>query len=83
MKSGAMAVNGAVTITEHIDKAFGLSAYGVPAASEPLAFAEDVLALLTDDDFREQRRKRSRDYVERELSVSGYATFWQDILGLA
>lgn len=77
----AMAVNGAVTVTEHIDSAFGLSAYGVPAVSDPKAFADDVLALLSDDAVRERRLAASRAYVERELSGQGYVEFWGEVLG--
>jgi glycosyltransferase involved in cell wall biosynthesis len=76
----AMVVNGAVTITHHIDRAFNLSGYDIPAFSEPREFATDLMALLTDDAFRAIRVARARKYAEENLTLDGYVKFWEKLL---
>jgi hypothetical protein len=78
----ALAVNGAVTITDHIERAFGLDAYGIPAFSDPRAFAEDVRLLLTEAAWRNVRVRAARRYVDEVLTVSGYTEFWRERLAL-
>lgn len=74
----ALAINGAVTVTEHIERAFGLSAYGVPAFSDPSGFADDVKSLMVDECFRSQRIAASGRYVEEQLALGGYTEFWRN-----
>jgi glycosyltransferase involved in cell wall biosynthesis len=76
----ALAVNGAVTITDRIERAFGLSDYGIPSFSDPKAYAEDVLALLANEDLREQRIKNAGNYVNDVLKQEGYVEFWRQRL---
>jgi hypothetical protein len=73
----AMAVNGAVTVTDRIEQAFRLSAYGIPSFANPKAFADDLNRLLTDDDWRADRVQRSRRYVEDTLRMEDYVEFWR------
>jgi glycosyltransferase involved in cell wall biosynthesis len=74
----ALALNGAVTVTEHIERAFGLSAYTIPAFSDPSGFADDVKSLLVDECFRSQRIAASRRYVEERLGLAAYNEFWRN-----
>jgi hypothetical protein len=76
----ALALNGAVTMTDHIERAFRLSDYGIPAFSEPREFAEDLWALLNDKARREDRRERAFRYVEDRLTLTGYIAFWDGLL---
>jgi glycosyltransferase involved in cell wall biosynthesis len=76
----AMAVNGAITVTEHIDRAFGLADYGIPSFSDPKPFADDLRMLLTDEVRRNDRIQAARRYVDEVLSVAGYVQFWRDRL---
>jgi hypothetical protein len=76
----ALALNGAVTVTEHIERAFLLSSYGIPHFSEPKAFADDIRGLLTDVGKREARVGAARRYAEEKLSLSGYVEFWRERL---
>lgn len=76
----ALAVNGAVTVTDRIDQAFGLAEYGIPSFSDPKAFADDLHGLLTDDFLREERIRAARRYVDEQLSWSGYVDFWRQRL---
>ena len=73
----ALAVNGAVTVSQHIADAFGFAGYGIPAFASPKAFATDLQALLTDDGFRLERVQASRKYVEDRLTLEGYVDFWR------
>jgi hypothetical protein len=73
----ALAVNGAVTVTDRVDRAFGLNAYEIPSFSEPKSFADDLLGLLTDGDRREQRIRQSRRYVDEALNMEDYVEFWR------
>ena len=76
----ALALNGAVTVTDHIDRAFRFADYGIPAFSEPREFADDLWALLSDDEYRDDRRKRASRYVEEKLTLNGYVKFWESLL---
>jgi hypothetical protein len=76
----ALAVNGAVTITDHIERAFGLDAYGIPAFSDPRAFADDVRMLLIDAPRRAARVEAARRYVGDVLTVPAYVEFWRERL---
>lgn len=75
----AFAVNGAVTVTEQIDRAFGLTDYGIPAFIEPREFADDIWALLGDDEHRKDRCARARKYVDENLTIDGYVKFWEEL----
>ena len=76
----ALALNGAVTVTEHVARAFRLADYGIPSFLEPDEFADDLLALLEDEAFRAERRSRSTRYVKDNLDFNGYARFWGTLL---
>lgn len=76
----AMALNGAVTMTEHVARAFRLADYGIPAFSEPDEFADDLLSLLEDPAHREERRAQSARYVQDRLDFSSYVRFWGSLL---
>ncbi len=76
----ALALNGAVTVTEHVDRAFGLAAHGIPAFAEPRAFAEDLWALLLDEAAREDRKARAARFVAEHLSPEAYQRFWGEML---
>jgi hypothetical protein len=73
----AMAVNGAVTVTDRIEQAFRLGPYGIPSFANPKAFADDLNRLLTDDGWREDRVQRARRYVEDTLKMDDYVEFWR------
>lgn len=77
----AMALNGAVTVTEHIERAFALADYGIPAVSDAREFAEDVAGLLADDAFRARRQAASARYVAENLRLEDYTAFWGGMLG--
>lgn len=77
----AMAVNGAVTVTDRIEQAFRLSDYGIPSFSHARAFADDVNRLLNDADFRADRVQRSSRYANDVLKVEDYVEFWRKRLG--
>jgi glycosyltransferase involved in cell wall biosynthesis len=79
----ALAVNGAVTVTDRIDQAFGLTKYGIPSFSDPKAFADDLYGLVTDDFLREERIRAAQRYVDDQLSWSGYVDFWRQRLDMA
>jgi glycosyltransferase involved in cell wall biosynthesis len=76
----ALALNGAVTVTDHIERAFKLGEYGIPAFDEPRKFADDIWALLSDKEQRVERQRRAARYVEDHLSFGGYVRFWQSLL---
>jgi glycosyltransferase involved in cell wall biosynthesis len=76
----AMAVNGAVTVTDRIEHSFGLANYGIPAFSDPKAFADDLHGLFTDESFRDERVRAARRYVDEQLTLSGYVEFWRQRL---
>ncbi len=76
----ALAANGAVTVTEHVERAFGLSEFGIPAFSEPGRFAEDIRLLLGDASRRAARVQAARRYVDANLTESGYVAFWRERL---
>ena len=76
----ALALNGAVTMTDHVARAFRLSDYGIPAFVEPDEFAGDLLALLEDQAHRKERRDRAARYVKDNLDFSSYARFWGTLL---
>jgi glycosyltransferase involved in cell wall biosynthesis len=76
----ALAANGAVTVTDHIERAFGLQAYGIPAFSDPRGFAEDIRTLLVDEKRRAARVESARRYVDDMLTVPSYVAFWRERL---
>jgi glycosyltransferase involved in cell wall biosynthesis len=73
----ALAVNGAVTVTERIEQAFRLSGCGIPSFAHPKAFAGDLNRLLTDDKWRQDRVQRARQYVIDVLKIEDYVDFWR------
>jgi len=77
----ALAVNGAVTVTERVERAFGLDAYGIPSFSDPKAFADDLKGLVTDIDRREDRVRRARLCVDEILTMESYVEFWRQRIG--
>lgn len=76
----ALALNGAVTMTEHVARAFKLADYGIPAFSEADEFAEDVLQLLNDPAHHSERCANSARYVKDHLEFYQYARFWEELL---
>jgi glycosyltransferase involved in cell wall biosynthesis len=77
----AMALNGAVTMTEHVARAFRLADYGIPAFLEADEFADDLLGLLTDPALRQERQTQCARYVKDHLDFSSYVRFWGGLLG--
>jgi hypothetical protein len=76
----AMALNGAVTATPHVDRAFGLSDYGIPSFADPREFADDVNALLVDSGRRSERQAKAARFVSERLTFEGYVEFWRSLL---
>jgi Glycosyl transferases group 1 len=79
----ALAVNGAVTVTDRIENSFGLAEYGIPSFADPKAFADDLHSLLTNDVLRNNRIRAARRYVDDRLTWGGYVEFWRQCTGIA
>jgi hypothetical protein len=76
----AIALNGAVSVSNHVDRAFALSEYGIPALYEPREFADDLWSLLLNDEFRRKRQECAKRYFQDHLTVEGYVEFWKTLL---
>ncbi|EKN00875.1 hypothetical protein MXAZACID_03073 [Acidocella sp. MX-AZ02] len=75
-----MALNGAVTITPHIDEAFRLSDYGIPSFSDPAEFAADLCDMLENSEVRNARRQAATHYARDVLTETSYIEFWRIIM---
>jgi len=76
----AFALNGVVTVTDHVERAFGLAEYGIPAFSDPQEFAADLDAMLSDQVRRHDRQTRTARYVQENLTPESYIEFWRERL---
>jgi hypothetical protein len=65
----ALARGVCVSVSEFVDRALNLSAYGLPLAASPRAFAADILTLLSSREARAERIALAQQFAREQLGT--------------
>jgi glycosyltransferase involved in cell wall biosynthesis len=71
-----------VSVSEFVDRALDLSAYGFPLATNPRAFAADILMLLSSREARAERMALAQKFAGEQLAAAVYDAKWRSLAGL-
>jgi hypothetical protein len=71
-----------ISVSDFVDRALGLSAYGFPLATSARAFAADILMLLSSREARAERIALAQKFAGEQLAVAVYDARWRSLAGL-
>jgi glycosyltransferase involved in cell wall biosynthesis len=72
-----------VSVSNFVDRALDLRAYGFPMCAEPREFATDIRELLSSQDARRERIALAREFAADQLGVATYDVKWRALAGVA
>jgi glycosyltransferase involved in cell wall biosynthesis len=71
-----------VSVSDFVDRALDLGAYGFPMCAEPHEFAADIRELLTSEEARRERIALAREFAAEQLRPETYDAKWRSLAGL-
>jgi hypothetical protein len=71
-----------ISVSEFVDRALNLSAFGFPLVTSPRAFAADILTLLSSREARAERIGLAKKYASEQLGTEIYDAKWRTLVGL-
>jgi len=71
-----------VSVSDFVDRALDLGAYGFPMSAEPHEFAADIRMLLTSEDARRERISLAQEFAADQLGTETYDAKWRSLSGL-
>ncbi len=71
-----------VSVSDFVDRALDLAAYGFPMCAEPHEFAADIRELLTSEEARRERIALAEEFAADQLRPEIYDAKWRSLAGL-
>jgi hypothetical protein len=71
-----------VSVSDFVDRALDLAAYGFPMCAEPHEFAADIRELLTSEEARLERITLAEEFAADQLGPQTYDAKWRSLAGL-
>jgi hypothetical protein len=71
-----------VSVSDFVDRALDLAAYGFPMCAEPHEFAADIRELLTSEEARLERIALAEEFAADQLGPQTYDAKWRSLAGL-
>jgi hypothetical protein len=72
-----------VSVSDFVDRALDLAAYGFPMCATPHEFAADIRKLLSSEEARCERIALARQFAADQLGPETYDAKWRSLAGLA
>jgi glycosyltransferase involved in cell wall biosynthesis len=71
-----------VSVSDFVDRALDLGAYGFPMCTEPHEFAADIRKLLSSEEARLERIALAQEFAADQLGTETYDAKWRSLAGL-